>query len=276
MESGPSCSYQASTNRIFLSHSGEQKGFVERLYRRLTMAYMSGCIFFDKAMPMGVNFAQKIKQAIEQCELAIVVMSEDYFKSYWPMVELAEIVKAQKSQKQKKVHIVPLFYKLTVEEYKQGRNAWRDEWKVIINAHPNHFQQPDNELECWVEALNALSPTLKGVVFGGNSEEDYIEEIVNEVCRLVAPSPPYTCVQGSERLKAELKEVRESAGLWTCHELLSLCSGFENLHVGSKLYRRFCQVCRYLLYTLHSHIPIDFFGNCVEKSYYSKGEGFKI
>ena len=255
MESGPSCSYQASTNRIFLSHSGEQKGFVERLYRRLTMAYMSGCIFFDKAMPMGVNFAQKIKQAIEQCELAIVVMSEDYFKSYWPMVELAEIVKAQKSQKQKKVHIVPLYYKLTVNDYKEERRRkeWRDKWELIINAHPNHFQQPDNELECWVEALKALSPTLKGGVFiSGNSEEDYIEEIVNDVCQLVAPSPPYTCAKGSERLKAELKEVRVSTGLWTCHELLSLGSGFENLHVGSKLYRRFCQVCRYPLYTVTS------------------------
>lgn len=245
-DAGPSCSYQAST-RIFLSHSGVQKGFVERLHRRLSIVYTSDCVFFDTNMKKGVYFNKEIFQAIEQCELAIVVMSPDYFRNKWPMVELAKIVEAQKSQKQpemspKKPLIVPLYYKLTVKAFRkvEERNEWREAWKEIIEEEKSHHFN-DKTLECWEEALETLSPTLNGCEFLGKSEEEYIENIVKEACKLVAPSPPYTCVQDSKRLEAALKEVRVSTGLWTCHGLLSLARFWlENLHVSFKLYRPFC------------------------------------
>ena len=239
-DAGPSCSYQASTVRIFLSHTGAQKGFVERLYRRLSIVYTSDCVFFDSAMKRGVDFVQEMFQAIKQCELAIVVMSPEYFRKRWPMAELAAIVEAQKSPTQldsidfgvskdspKKRHIVPLYYTLKVEDFRneEERNEWRQAWKKIIKKKSNHYN--DKTLECWEEAIKTLSPTRTGCVFCRNSEEKYIEEIVIHICKLVAPSPPYTCVQGLERLEAKLKEVRVSTGLWICHGLLSLGSGLK-------------------------------------------------
>lgn len=244
-DAGPSCSYQASTTRIFLSHAGAEKGFVEQLYNRLCILYTSGSVFFDKHMLRSVDFVQVISQAVEDCELAIVVMSHDYFRRKWPMIELDAIVKAKKSRQQlkndsgqskitpKELHIVPLYYKLTVKKFrdKRERNQWHKAWKKIIKEDKKHF---NDETEArWLGLLETLSSTVTGCVNPGTSEEEYIQEIATQVCRLVAPSVPHittgvtTGVQGLERFEAEFKEVRMSTGLWTCRGLLSLGSGLK-------------------------------------------------
>jgi hypothetical protein len=56
--------------------------------------------FFDKrwdSLPIGRNFPKLIFEAIEQCEVGVVVLSKEFFtRSKWPMLELAAMVKRSK------------------------------------------------------------------------------------------------------------------------------------------------------------------------------------
>jgi hypothetical protein len=112
--------------KIFLSHAGMEKDFVEQLKEDLDKIY-PGRIFFDKdagSLPYGVNFPERILDAPRNCEVAVNVISESYFKRKWPMIELAEFVSSQSQFP--KLKILPLFYKLTVEELKRPER--QKEW----------------------------------------------------------------------------------------------------------------------------------------------------
>ena len=82
-------------HRIFLSHSGFQKEFVWHLCEALQDRGHSP--FFDKlpsSLPKGERFAELILEAAKQCEMAVVVVSEEYFTSRWPMIELHSFAEA--------------------------------------------------------------------------------------------------------------------------------------------------------------------------------------
>lgn len=82
-------------HKIFLSHSGVQKEFVEFLCEALESRWHTP--FFDKrpsSLPKGETFANLIFRAVEQCEMMVVVISDDYFMSKWPMMELEAFVRA--------------------------------------------------------------------------------------------------------------------------------------------------------------------------------------
>ena len=75
-------------HKIFLSHSGAQKDFVEELCGDLERHYHFP--FFDRrpsCLPKGDRFPELILKAPQQCEMAVVVVSKDYFTSKWPMIE---------------------------------------------------------------------------------------------------------------------------------------------------------------------------------------------
>jgi len=118
------------TQRIFLSHSGHQKPFVEQLYWDLRNR--GHTLFFDKSsdsLPKGKAFPELIVQAARECVVAVVVLSEQYLMSKWPMLELVAFVDAQRTCNPK-LHILPLFYKLDVGDLKDGQR-WKAEWQSL-------------------------------------------------------------------------------------------------------------------------------------------------
>ena len=54
-------------------------------------------LFFDKlcnSLPIGEKFPKLIFDAIEQCEVGVLILSKEIFiKSKWPMLELDAMVK---------------------------------------------------------------------------------------------------------------------------------------------------------------------------------------
>lgn len=112
-----------ATLNIFLSHSGAQKDFVEQLREDLERAGQSP--FFDKrtnSLPKGEEFAGRIFTAAEECDLAIVVVSEEYFtRTKWPMQELVALSRAPGCKK-----ILPLFFGISCKEFKnpERRRHW--------------------------------------------------------------------------------------------------------------------------------------------------------
>ena len=162
---------------IFLSHSGAQKNFVEQLCEDLERARQAP--FFDKrpdSLPKGEKFAQLIFQAAQQCQLAIVVMSEEYFsRSKWPMLELAAFVQAPKCT------ILPLFYGISCKEFGDGerRQRWFERWEKWAR------EDPRIQVEVWKEALHELDRRNGMEYVEAIGEVAYRKDVVATACSIV-------------------------------------------------------------------------------------------
>ena len=187
-------------HKVFLSHSGADKAFASHLYRRLISVHHYP--FFDvreDSLPLGDKFADIIFQASKQCRLAIVVVSDDYFKSKWPMLELASFVEA-KDGVNPEMKILPLFYRLTIAEFKEPerQRVWFEKWERL--------KESDERLDIlsWENALRVLGGH-NGTVYCGppQTEDEYIESILQSVFRLVPPDVLYedSHVKGGRHLR---------------------------------------------------------------------------
>ncbi|KAG0567550.1 hypothetical protein KC19_7G142400 [Ceratodon purpureus] len=126
-------------HKIFLSHSGAQKYFVENLCKALEDHHRFP--FLDirpRCLPKGERFPQHIFEAAQQCSLAVVVVSEEYFSSKWPMIELVEFVRAQKSGLNPNLKILPLFKALLVSEFSDQtrQEGWFRKWAEWAEEDP--------------------------------------------------------------------------------------------------------------------------------------------
>ncbi|KAG0618882.1 hypothetical protein M758_4G098300 [Ceratodon purpureus] len=167
-------------HKIFLSHAGPEKGFVEQLNIDLEGIHHFG-VFFDKdgdSLPKGEQFPGRIFEAARNCELGVVVMSDEYFHRKWPMLELAAFVK--ESRKRESFKILPLFYKLTAAEFKQEdrQKRWFESW--------NRFS-PRIDVQEWKDALKVLAK-YNGMSFvSANGDVVYRAEIKEEIWKTVTP-----------------------------------------------------------------------------------------
>ena len=173
-----------SKHKIFLSHSGADKTFVRHLCEHLERVHHFP--FFDvrdDSLPKGKKFPQLIFQAAQQCQLAILVVSEDFFTSKWPMLELASFVEAQTSNNPR-LEILPLFYGLTVAQLREpGRqDRWFKEWEKLAGSDTSGRICTSK----WKAALKVVG-TSNGLEFAvyGQNEVEYIKKIVATTCILV-------------------------------------------------------------------------------------------
>jgi hypothetical protein len=99
-------------HQIFLGHAGSENSFVEQLYEDLENIYPCHT-YFDKdgdLLPKGEKFLNRIFFPARECQVAVVVISESYFRGKWHMKELPTFVHAQSQFSELKV--LPLCYKL--------------------------------------------------------------------------------------------------------------------------------------------------------------------
>ena len=176
-------------HQIFLSHAGAQKDFVAQLYVDLeARGYFFP--FFDQSeqsLPKGKDFAPLIKEATQLCEVALVVMSEEFLCSKWPMIELAEFHGAQQAGNQH-LNMLPLFYKLSVDDLRDGsiEDRWMPKWREYAND--------DKRIDVakWSAAVRALRK-VNGVIFHKKamSEVAYRKDVVRSIFRLSPPELLY-------------------------------------------------------------------------------------
>eukprot|EP01018_Ginkgo_biloba_P006351 Gb_41787 [translate_table: standard] len=77
--------------------------------------------FFDKdweSLPKGREFSSLIFENARNCKVAILVLSDEFLTSKWPMLELEMIVEA-KNFTNTDVAILPLFYNISVGTLRQ-------------------------------------------------------------------------------------------------------------------------------------------------------------
>jgi hypothetical protein len=183
---------------IFLSHSGAQKSFVDQLC--LDIERHDRYAFFDKrrdSLPIGCNFPKLIFEAINQCQVAVVVLSEEFFsRSKWPMLELAALVK-RKIQDQR-LTIMLVFLGLTHAQCRDKLNHER--WMRIWQGWANVDSRID--LREWQVALKVFGHTNGICVNEVLDEVKCRGDIVEAVCKKVPPRTRWddSHVQGRARL----------------------------------------------------------------------------
>jgi hypothetical protein len=185
-------------HKIFLSHSGAQKEFVGQLCVDLERCHRFP--FFDKrpsSLPKGERFPNLIKDAVARCKMMVVVVSEEYFSSKWPMIELNGFMQATK--KDPNLKILPVFFELNVEEFSDSRRRkkWFKKWETMAKA--------DDRIKVaeWKESLKLLG-AFNGLVYERHSKEvvAYRQEIVSNICKAIPPDIKYdeSHVQGRSKL----------------------------------------------------------------------------
>ncbi|KAG0554032.1 hypothetical protein KC19_12G058100 [Ceratodon purpureus] len=188
-----------SKHKVFLSHSGAQKDFVEQLC--VDLERCDRFPFFDKlqsSIPVGEKFPKLIFDAIEQCQVGVVILSEDFFmKSKWPMLELNAMIK-KLERHNSRITIIPLFYQISIEAFKNPKNhsRWILQWKkwASIDKRIN--------VEEWKKVLRVMKTITSIVAEKGISDVSLREGIVAEICRLVPSETRYdnSHIQGCSRI----------------------------------------------------------------------------
>ncbi|KAG0559634.1 hypothetical protein KC19_10G120200 [Ceratodon purpureus] len=184
-------------HKVFLSHSGAQKDFVEQLCVDLERCDRHP--FFDKrrsSLPIGEKFPPLIFDAIRQCHAGVLVLSKEFFtKTKWPMLELVAMVRELKSPNSR-LKLIPVFYKLPREEWldDENRSKWIAQWKEWANVDERIC------IEEWKKALDALKSINSLMMRDG--EVQLRKEIVDAVCKIVLPETRWddSHVQGRSRL----------------------------------------------------------------------------
>lgn len=174
-----------SKHKIFLSHSGFQKGFVERLCVEL-----EGCFrfpFFDKrreSLPIGEDFPRHIFDAIRQCRVGVVILSDEFITSKWPMMELVamhERVLDEVEKGKSKFKVIPVFFRTSPKDLDDHDKCseWLSCWQELARKNPKRVQ-----VGKWEAALKYVRK-LNGVVYEGFGEVKLVKEIVDEICKVV-------------------------------------------------------------------------------------------
>lgn len=113
--------------------------------------------FFDMehhSLPIGKEFPPRIFQAAKECKVAVIILTEQFLISKWPMLELLTFVDAQK-ELNREMHLVPvLFDGLKVEDLRE--HLWREKWKGLIELDSEGKHPIRLTLEKCVEALQKL------------------------------------------------------------------------------------------------------------------------
>ena len=178
---------------VFLSHSGAQKNFVEQLC--VDLERHDRYPFFDKrrySLPIGRHFPKLIFEAIQQCQVGVVVLSEDFFiRSKWPMLELVAMTKNPK------LVIIPVFLGVSLKQVQDPKH--QKKWLSIWNGWAQKDKRVD--IEGWCGALKALGP-VNSLVYDGLSKVSFREKIVQAICGIVLPQTRWkdSHVQGRSRL----------------------------------------------------------------------------
>lgn len=184
-------------HKIFLSHSGAQKSFVKQLCKDVER--YDRYPFFDvlrTSLSIGCHFPNAIFEAIGQCKVAVVVLSEDFFsRTKWPMLELSALVKRKSHDPD--LIIMPVFLGLTREQCRKREN--HDRWFSLWQR----WAKQDRRiiLDDWMGVFKVFG-YINSVSLCGWDEVKCREDIVDAICKEVPPETRRddSHVQGRSRM----------------------------------------------------------------------------
>ncbi|XP_035547080.1 disease resistance protein RPV1-like [Juglans regia] len=161
---------------VFLSFRGEdtRNNFTAHLYDALHRKGIN--TYIDNELRSGKEISQALLKAIEESRIAIIILSQNYASSTWCLDELMKILDCNKTRQQ---IILPVFYNVDPSEVRHQRKSFGE----AFAKHQHRFND-DMKVRRWKETLEEVA-NLSGFHLGNRNEAEFINEIVEEVSRIV-------------------------------------------------------------------------------------------
>ncbi|XP_035546685.1 disease resistance protein RPV1-like [Juglans regia] len=161
---------------VFLSFRGEdtRNNFTAHLYNALDRKGIN--TYIDYELRRGKEISQALLKAIEESRIAIIILSQNYASSTWCLDELMKILDCNKTRQQ---IILPVFYNVDPSEVRHQRKSFGE----AFAKHQHRFND-DMKVRRWKETLEEVA-NLSGFHLGNRNESEFINEIVEEVSRIV-------------------------------------------------------------------------------------------
>lgn len=99
---------------VFVSHASDDKvDYVDDLVKEIKALGIT--VFYDTdVISWGDNLKERIDAGLKNCELAVIVISPNYFGREWTEYEIQTLLKRQGNEKQK--IILPILYRTSKDE----------------------------------------------------------------------------------------------------------------------------------------------------------------
>jgi hypothetical protein len=144
------------TYDVFLSFRGEDTretivGYLRRAFEKRGIK-----VFYDdKNLRIGEDISPALCKAIEESNISVIVLSEDYASSRWCLGELVKIMEC--TERNKKQIVFPIFYHVDPSDVRHQRKSYGE----AIVAHQKRFGKHSEKIKAWTAALSQVAD-LKG------------------------------------------------------------------------------------------------------------------
>ncbi|EOA25688.1 hypothetical protein CARUB_v10019041mg [Capsella rubella] len=165
-----------SSTQVFLNYRGEQLrySFVSHLVDAFERNEIN--FFVDKHEQRGKDL-KNLFVRIQESRIALAIFSTRYTESSWCMDEL---VKMKKLADKRKLHVIPIFYKVKAEDVRKQTGEFGDNfWKLAKVSSGDQIKK-------WKEALECISHKMGLSLGDQSSEADFVKDVVKAVQSVVA------------------------------------------------------------------------------------------
>lgn len=168
---------------VFLSFRGKDvreyfvKGLNEALVQKGIKTFMD-----SENLQMGQDFPSKLKEAIEQSRMYIVIFSENCAESWWCLKELVQI----QGEKNKTKQLLPIFYKVAPGEVRGQKprevSGKKQSYEKALTDHESEFGK--RKVKKWKEALFKAA-NVNGIHLHDGNMHACIPGIVKEMEKMM-------------------------------------------------------------------------------------------
>ncbi|KAM5549840.1 hypothetical protein ABKV19_000993 [Rosa sericea] len=168
---------------VFLSFRGPdtRKGITSELYDRLQRRGIK-TFMDDPDLRVGDSISPSLVSAIEDSRFAIVILSPNYASSPWCLDELVTIIQCMK---QKRLRVMPVFYKVEPSDVRHQRGSFELKGKprprVEVREHEEVYGKNEDKLKAWRAALTEIADLSGWDSKNFRTERELVEAIVGEI-----------------------------------------------------------------------------------------------
>ena len=147
--SGPSSSLKRRYD-VFLSFRGKdtRRGFTNNLYTELVAQGIE--TFMDnRELEIGKSISPELFTAIEESNIALIVLSQNYASSTWCLDELLKILDCMEARKT----ILPIFYDVDPSNVRRQTGTFAE----AFTKHETRFVGDTEKVQRWRSALTKVS-----------------------------------------------------------------------------------------------------------------------
>lgn len=136
-----------TTYSVFVSHASDDKiEYVDELVKEIKQLGIS--VFYDTdVIGWGDNLKEIIDAGLNNCSLAVIVISPSYFGREWTEYEIQALFKRQDSEKKKL--ILPILYHVSKEEFNKHYPMLKD----IVFKHSKSISKKQLALDVEKELI---------------------------------------------------------------------------------------------------------------------------